>query len=437
MANRFQSLLASVYLSSGPLKTFLAEVALAAGNIFGLSNANPANVNTVASPGLSVDGSRADHVHAHGNLPGGDLHALVISGNDAGFISGADKAFLDINVRNTKVEFFGTGEDGDVVVAAPLTLTRDMYYRNLTLVAGCQIRPNGWRIFVSEELDLTNAPADAILAQSATAGGGNGAIAGGGGASGSVSSGVTIGTGTAGTTGGNGNAAAGSTAANPSPSNQGGLPATSGAGGAGSAGAGGAAVAPTQNFFPTYRLAVDLRRGGSAVIGGGGGPGGGGGGGNGANAGGGGGGGGPGGYVAQIHAWSIRRGATTAAGAINCSAGFGGNGASPVSANTGGGGGGAGGSGGWVIILTQQLLGDVAVGAIVANGGNGGNGGNGNGTGLGGAGGGGGGSGRFTLWDWNTGSFVDLFNSTPSPGSPAVGAVGGAGGAGEARSFDL
>lgn len=52
-------------------------------------------VGTANSAGASALVSRADHVHAHDNQPGGLLHALVAAGGDAGFMSGADKTKLD------------------------------------------------------------------------------------------------------------------------------------------------------------------------------------------------------------------------------------------------------------------------------------------------------------------------------------------------------
>lgn len=52
-------------------------------------------VGTANSNGTSAQVSRADHVHAHDNQPGGLLHALVAAGGDAGFMSGADKTKLD------------------------------------------------------------------------------------------------------------------------------------------------------------------------------------------------------------------------------------------------------------------------------------------------------------------------------------------------------
>lgn len=52
-------------------------------------------VGTVTSNGVSLLVSRADHVHAHDNLPGGTLHADVIAGGASGFMTGADKTKLD------------------------------------------------------------------------------------------------------------------------------------------------------------------------------------------------------------------------------------------------------------------------------------------------------------------------------------------------------
>ena len=58
-----------------------------------LSDDNPASLGTT-DPGVDTEASRSDHVHAHGNLAGGSLHA-VASGAAAGFMSAADKSKLD------------------------------------------------------------------------------------------------------------------------------------------------------------------------------------------------------------------------------------------------------------------------------------------------------------------------------------------------------
>jgi len=58
-----------------------------------LSNTAPLPIGTAAA-GTSIDGARADHVHAHGNQTGSSLHAVVTSGG-AGFMPSADKIKLD------------------------------------------------------------------------------------------------------------------------------------------------------------------------------------------------------------------------------------------------------------------------------------------------------------------------------------------------------
>lgn len=44
--------------------------------------------------------------------------------------------------------FFGDGSDGNVTISADTTLTRDMYYNNLTINNGIKLYANGYRIFV-------------------------------------------------------------------------------------------------------------------------------------------------------------------------------------------------------------------------------------------------------------------------------------------------
>lgn len=58
-----------------------------------LSDAAPSSLGTAAS-GTTVDASRADHVHAHGNQAGGALHAAATT-STAGFMAATDKTKLD------------------------------------------------------------------------------------------------------------------------------------------------------------------------------------------------------------------------------------------------------------------------------------------------------------------------------------------------------
>lgn len=64
---------------------------------------------------------------------------------------------------NVSAMYFGDGSDGDVTVSTAISLTRDMYYRNLTLIAGCAINVSGFRVFVSGELNIENAPSGAMF----------------------------------------------------------------------------------------------------------------------------------------------------------------------------------------------------------------------------------------------------------------------------------
>jgi len=49
---------------------------------------------------------------------------------------------------------FGNASDGDVTISSPTTLTRDMYYRNLTVAAGQTLNAGSYRIFVSGTMTL-------------------------------------------------------------------------------------------------------------------------------------------------------------------------------------------------------------------------------------------------------------------------------------------
>lgn len=64
---------------------------------------------------------------------------------------------------------FGDGSDGAVSVSSgTTTLTKDMFYSNLTITGTGKIDPAGFKIFVSGTLDLSNAPAGAISHTAAT-----------------------------------------------------------------------------------------------------------------------------------------------------------------------------------------------------------------------------------------------------------------------------
>src|SRR6185503_13413076 len=61
-----------------------------------LSSATPQEIaDSSGSAGTATDGSRSDHVHAHGNRSGGSLHAAAVAAGAAGFMTGTDKTKLD------------------------------------------------------------------------------------------------------------------------------------------------------------------------------------------------------------------------------------------------------------------------------------------------------------------------------------------------------
>jgi len=54
-------------------------------------------------------------------------------------------------------EIYGFGQDGDVTIASNTTLTRDMYYNDLTINANCDLDTNGYKVFVKGTLTFADA----------------------------------------------------------------------------------------------------------------------------------------------------------------------------------------------------------------------------------------------------------------------------------------
>lgn len=53
-------------------------------------------------------------------------------------------------------EVYGYGQDGNVTITADTTLSRDMYYNDLTINSSCTLDSNGYRIFVRGTLTFTD-----------------------------------------------------------------------------------------------------------------------------------------------------------------------------------------------------------------------------------------------------------------------------------------
>lgn len=57
-------------------------------------------------------------------------------------------------------ELYGSGADGNVTVSSNTTLTRDMYYNNLTISDGIHLNTAGYKVFVRNSLSLSSASAN-------------------------------------------------------------------------------------------------------------------------------------------------------------------------------------------------------------------------------------------------------------------------------------
>ena len=275
---------------------------------------------------------------------------------------------------------YGDGSDGDVTIAVATSLTRDVFYDNLTINPGIRLNMGGRKIFVRNT--LTFGDGSIISANGSDGSNFSGApplAAGGAG-----QPGFSVGGGGTGGTGGDGaGAVTGGDKGSPFPST--GYSGSGGAGGNGSPGAGqtlgqaGGVIVPSPvhspAFIPAMQTGMSVYQTANASIdfmlcGGGGGGGGGAGGGanssNGYGAGGGGGGG-----VALISARVIV-GPTAPAGPafIEAIGGDGGFDSTPVVTANGGGGGGGG--GGTILLTSRVQLGDPGLLILDASGGAGG-----------------------------------------------------------------
>jgi len=371
-------------------------------------------INTKGIPGATGGaGVESEYIKKDGSVDfTGDQsmgnHKLTDVSNPADDQDAATKKYVDDNAGGNWP--FGDGSDGDVTLSSDTTLTRDMYYNNLTIDSGVTLNPNGYRIFVKGT--LTN---NGTIARNGNNGGnggngggcgGNGGNGGGGGAA--LPAGTIKGS-PAGANGGNGghdkgdgNVTAGGNSTGvdieSSLGEDGAAGGKGGDGGHGNGGNGGSSTAGTKTdphtsfklcHLPFLLEMIDAQGDGtfkpynnSAGSAGGGGGGGGGheygydwkGG-----AGGGGGGAGSAGGIIFIAAKNIAKTGTIEAKGGN--GGNGGDGGDSVNQScgsyTGGGGGGGGGAGGdgGIIILVYKTKADS--GSLIVTGGSGGSGGSG------------------------------------------------------------
>ena len=372
--------------------TFISDnTQVAAGANISPSKLNAGNVDANWLPDADLTRNLGSTTRQWNEIRGGTIYAAT-----ALYIAG-------ILVASFASAFYGDGSDGDVTISGSTTLSRDMFYNNLTV--NSTLNPSGYRIFVKNTLTINSG--GKIFRNGNNGGdGGNGSACSssgsGGGAGGALSDGYLKGApagGAGGQGGGSGGGAGSAGSGGGSTSSSLGVSGVSGGTGGGSqngAGGGGGASAPNIPFRANIGMYWNIAHmldtttswtftpyGGT---GGSGGSSGGGGGsqtgcGTGGTGGGGGGGASAGGIIA-VYAKTITINTGGKIEAIGGAGGNGGNGTNPCNcscngANAGNGGGcGGGGSGGVAVLVYSTLTNsgtiDLAGGAHGASVGSGG-----------------------------------------------------------------
>jgi len=340
------------------------------------------NLSTTASLTLSPEDTNSAAANRF-TLPSGAAFVIAPGGSCAVIYDGTasrwtvlDKAASSSPAGIANTFMFGDGSDGDVTISVDTTLSRHMFYNNLTVNAGINLMPAGYLVCVKGTLTL-NGVIHANGTVGATGGAGSNAGGAGGGANQYLSGGSAGGQGNSGGGSASGGAASRAyrgvviTAISGAPAGTAGTNGGAGQGGGGGGGEGtggsvgaGTTIAESQGDIHDLFNAMNggyLGRGGSpnswtSGVGGGGG------GGDNVTPRAGGGGGGGGGTVV-VRANNIVSGG---GGAIQSKGANGGNGSAGAANRVGGGGGGSGG----IIVIVQH---SGAVPTTSVTGGTGGN----------------------------------------------------------------
>lgn len=109
-----------------------------------------ANTNTGAST-LNVNGlgARAIKRPAGGDVLGGDITTGKIIDVE---YDGTNFQVMNLPTTVDNVAAFGNGADGDVTISVNTSLTRDMYYNNLTINNAIVLSPSQYRVYVKNTL---------------------------------------------------------------------------------------------------------------------------------------------------------------------------------------------------------------------------------------------------------------------------------------------
>lgn len=149
-----------------------SNIQVALNNIVYGTDSYPSDSSSISAD--SLYGNLANKVSPtfSGNVTLPSTTTIMASNGTDVLVSSTELSYLDGVTSNIQTQidgflkidsfWFGDGSDGDVTITSPTTLTRDMYYDNLTLSGSARLNPDGFRIFVKTNLDLTNAPAGAI-----------------------------------------------------------------------------------------------------------------------------------------------------------------------------------------------------------------------------------------------------------------------------------
>lgn len=337
------------------------------------------------------------HVDTSGNAWWGANVATGYAGSNARILADGSAIFKNVQIGGTTVQYiisnsgifsYGDGSDGTVtcdgstsvagmsLAGSTYTITRDVYYNNLTINTGITVKPEGFRIFVKDTLTLSGT---AKIDGNGTTG--NIGIAPTGGASISMSDGYlkagpATGAGGNGINAGGGGITSGSNGVD-ALNSLGYSGASGGAGGKGTIGSstttggtGGIATTSNVKLIANWHLAtlLDISSTGSTLKFTIGGSAGGGGGGTGLGAGdnaGGGGGGGACGRMLAIYSKNIVIGASASITANGGDGGAGGTGGT----QRGGGGGGGGGNGGIIVLCYNNITNNGSITASAGAGG--------------------------------------------------------------------
>lgn len=325
-------------------------------------------------------------------ITAGDVSDTAVSGKIVRATGTALPALDGSNLTGVVIRNCGDGSDGDVVISGTTTLTRHMYYNNLT-ITGTLISA-GYMVFVKGTVD----GAGTLKFVSAPNNGGNGGNGSGGtggtaGTAGAAQGNYFVSTaGSAGGAGGNSanDGAAGATinvtSALGSAGVAGGNAGASYSGDTTSGGGAGTVTAPSlrRGIISAFSLlGLDLTLGGALAI--------------------------------------FKSSAGSGSGA-------GGSGEAATGTASGGGGGGSGETGGLIMLVAKTWAGTFTISNIGGNGGNGGNGAHSDTTGGSGGGGGSGGSGGTNLVFYGTKTWTGSHTLTGGTGGSGGTGAGGTGG---------